>query len=98
MAEFRQQRLLVGGKFRQRFSRQPGLPVQFIAGEVHRRLLTADGLRRGMPESRHRRGLCDVDIFAVKQAQPDDQPALEADKRDKLGEGDDAAQAPSGAD
>jgi hypothetical protein len=42
--------------------------------------------------------LCDVDIFAVKQAQPDDQPALEADKRDKLGEGDDAAQAPSGAD
>ena len=70
--------------------------MQFIAGEVHRRLLTADGLRRDA-ESRHRRGLCDVDILPLAGA-VDDQPALEADKRDKLGEGDDAAQAPSGAD
>ena len=62
-----QQGLLIRREFCQRFSRQPGLPVQFVAGKAHRRALTAEGLRRGMPESGHHRGFRNVDALTVKQ-------------------------------
>lgn len=95
MAKLRQYSNLIVTKIRQRFGGDPRLPAQFLLGEGDGSSLSGGRGGGRVPDACRHRRIAFGDGPVVQQPQPGDESALEAHKRNKLRQGNNAFLAPS---
>ena len=95
MAKFSQNGNLIVTEIRQRFGRYPRFPSQLLLGERDGGRLSGDRCCGRVPDACRHRRIAFGDGPVIQQPQPGDESALEAHKRNKLRQGNNAFLAPS---